>query len=235
MKVVRLRKRMRRLGPAVLLALAVSSAGPAAAYETKEVYAALGLKTRDVLSGTILEAKVLPGDAEQVVCVATYLTGKKEKAEAVNVRMGVFNNLGSGLVSVYERDFGSEEGGYVANGDLQLLDLDLDRINEIVVSFDSYKDPLIDQRLGEVIVHGDTGFEPAWRGPLEYDATKAARDVPLERRDRFTREIDYSNTLRTRGLTLFMNKKMIAVAGERLSQPRVVQETFPLRASAEPR
>jgi len=204
-----------------------------AAYETKEVYGALGLETSEVLSGTILEAKVLPGGAKQVICVATYLTGKKEKADAVNVRMAVFNNFGNGLVTVYARDFGSEQGGYVANGDLQLLDLDLDRVNEIVVSFDLYNDPLIDQRIGEVISYRDAGFDALWVGPMEYDATKAARSVPTERRDRFTREIDYSNTLRTRGVTLFMNKKMIAVAGENLAQPRVVQETFPLRASSD--
>ena len=205
------------------------------AYETKDVYQALGLKTTDVLAGTILEAKVLPGDSKQIVCVATYLTGKKEKADAVNVRLAVFNRFGDGLVTVYARDFGEEQGGYVANGDLQLMDLDLDKINEIVVSFDSFKDPLIEQRIGEVIVHDEAGFQPAWVGPLEYDATRAARGTPAERRDRFTREIDYSNTMRTRGLTLFMSKKMLAVAGERLAQPKVVQETFPLRASNQDR
>ena len=81
-----------------------------------------------------------------------------------------------------------QRGGYVANGDLQLMDLDLDKVNEIVVSFDSYKDPLIEQRLGEVIVRGESGFESVWTGPLEYDATKAARTVPPERRDRFKRD-----------------------------------------------
>jgi hypothetical protein len=199
------------------------------AYETKDVYDAMGLETADVLTGTILEAKVVPGRAKQVVCIATYFTGKKDKADAVDVRLGVFEAAGEGLVVVYERAYGAELGGHVANGDLQLVDLDLDRINEIVVSFDSYQDPLIEQRLGEVIVYDGSGFRPAWTGPLEYDATKAARTVAPERRDRFTREIDFANTLRTRGITLFMTKTVIAVAGERLPKPRTVQETFPLR------
>jgi len=205
------------------------------AYETKKVYDALGLKIADVLAGTILEARVLPGDAKQIICVATYLTGKKEKSTAVNVRLAVFNGVGDGLVTVYDRDFGAEQDGYVANGDLQLVDLDLDKINEIVVSYDSFEDPLIDQRIGEVIVYDEAGFQTAWSGPLEYDATRAARSVPPERRDRFTREIDYTNTMRTRGVTLFISKRMIAVAGERLPQPRVVQETFPLRTSTRDR
>ena len=37
--------------------------------------------------------------------------------------------------------------------------------------------------------------------------------------------------MRTRGVTLCMNKQMIAVAGERLPQPKTVVETFPLRGS----
>jgi len=205
------------------------------AYETKDVYGALGLKTTDVLTGTILEAKVLPGDAKQIVCVASYFTGKKEKSDAVNVRLAVFNAFGDGLVTVYARDFGKERGGYVANGDLQLMDLDLDHVNEIIVSFDSFEDPLIDQRIGEVILYEGDGFRSAWTGPLEYDATRAARSVSDERRDRFTREIDYADTMRTRGLTLFMTKKVLAVAGEALPQPKPVQETFPLRTAVRDR
>ena len=53
--------------------------------------------------------------------------------------------------------------------------------------------------------------------------------VPVERRDHFVRELDLVSTLRTRGVTLFFNKTMIAVAGERLVEPKVVEETFPLR------
>ena len=60
-------------------------------------------------------------------------------------------------------------------------------------------------------------------------AVGVARDVPKERRDRFTREFDWGGTIRTRGLTLFMSKKVIAVAGQRLDEPKLVQETFPLR------
>lgn len=221
----------RLVAPMVLTS--ILGAGPSAAYETEQVYKAMRLTTDDVLAGTILEARVQHGDRKQIVCIATYLTGKKEKADAVNVKLGVFDQLDGRLHEVYSRDFGAERGGYVANGDLQLLDLDLDRVNEIVVSYDSFKDPLIDQRLGEIIVNNDPGFESAWSGSLEYDATRAARTVPPERRDRFKREIDFANTLRTRGVTLFMNKTVIAVAGERLPEPRSVQETFPLRAPPE--
>ena len=213
------------------LALAVFLVAIAPAAAGKDVYQAMGLKTKDVLAGTIFESRVVPGKGEQVVCIATFMTGKQEKADAVNVRLAVFDRIGEGLVTVYARDYGAERGGHVANGDLQLLDLDRDGINEMIVSFDSFADPLIEQRLAEVILHDGTTFVAGWAGEVEYDATKAARNVPRERRDRFVREFDFGNTMRTRGVTLFFKKHMIAVAGQRLPEPRIIEETYPLRPS----
>jgi hypothetical protein len=202
---------------------------PVQADTSAEVYRAMGMKPADVLAGTVLTARVLPDGGKQVVSLTTYFTGAKEKENAVNVRLDVFRTGGNQLASIYTRDFGAENGGFVAEGDLQLVDLDRDGLAEIVVTFADYSDPLIDLRLGEVILHDERGFYTAWAHPVKYDATRAARSVPLERRDRFVRELDIVNTMRTRGVTLFFEKKMIAVAGERLAEPKVIQETFPLR------
>jgi len=196
---------------------------------TGRAYQAMGLKTKDVLTGTVLVSLVAPGESKQIVCLTTYLTGKKEKNDAVNVRLDVFNESSGKLVSIYSRDFGAEQGGFLGNGNLQLLDLDSDGRQEIIASFESFHDPLIKQRLAEVILYDDSGFRTAWSGPVEYDATRAARDVPRERRDRFEREFDFARTLRSRGSTLFIQKTMVAVAGEPLASPKTVQETFPLR------
>ena len=205
---------------------------PGRADNSRAAYEAMGIQPADVLSGTVLVAKVLPGSAhKQVVTVTTYLTGKRANHEAVNVRLDVFRHAAGELVRVYGRDFGEELGGLVGKGELQLVDLDLDGVNEIIVSYESFLDRLIEQRLGEVIFNRDGVFRTAWSGALDYDATRAARDVPRERRDRFHREFDFRNTMRTRGVTLFMKKHMIAVAGERLPQPKIVEETFPLRES----
>jgi hypothetical protein len=198
-----------------------------------DVYRALGLKPKQVLAGTILNSRVTPGRGKQVVCVATHFTGKKGKSEAVNIKLGVFNRAGDSLTPIYQRDFGAERGADLDRGNLELLDLDGDGINEIIVTFDSYEDPLIDQNLAEVILYDESGFRTAWSGPMYYDATKAARNVPRERRDRFQREIDLAGTLKTRGVTLFLKKKVIAIAGERLAEPKIVQETFPLRPAPE--
>jgi hypothetical protein len=211
------------------LVLLLMGPGPAAASSGTQVYQALGIEVKDVLAGTVLNARVLPGEEKQIACVVTYFTGKREKSDAVNVRLALFGRSGDSLVPLYSRDLGSEQGGYVANGDLQLLDLDRNGTSEIVVCYDRFKEPLIDQRVCEVIVYEESKFRTAWAGPIEYDATRAARDVPPERRDRFVREFDWPNTLRTKGLTLFMTKKVIAVAGERLPEPKIVDETFPLR------
>jgi hypothetical protein len=219
-----------------VLALLLLSLGPLVvrADTAADAYSAMGIRPGDVLTGTVLTAKVIPGPDKQVVAVTTYLTGSRDRDDAVTVRLDVFRREGEQLRSVYGLDLGEESGGPVGEGELQLIDLDLDGVSEIIVSYRSFADPLIEQRLGKVLLFEEPGFRAAWSGPLEYDATKAARNVPRERRDRFRRELDFASTLGTRGRTLFIDKQMIAVAGERLDQPKVVQETFPLRAADAP-
>lgn len=194
-----------------------------------EVYAAMGIDKGKVISATQTISRVLPGDDKQVVCLVAYFTGKTEKTAAIKLRLAVLDRSDGKYTMVWEQDFSAKYGGNVGEGNLELLDLDRDGQNEIVVSFDLFSDPLIRQRLGEVIVWDEDRFKTGWSGLFEYDATKAVRDVPVERRDHFIRELDMISTMRTRGVTLFFNKTMIAVAGERLSEPKVVEETFPLR------
>jgi hypothetical protein len=225
---------VRCLRYAALAAALLAARAPARADAAAEVYAAMGLKARDVMTGSVVGARVLPGDAKQVVALVTYFTGKKDEANAVDVRLEVYRKDGDALVSAYSRDYGRENGGFVGRGEIELVDLDGDGVSEIVVSYDQLGSPLVQRRAGEVIVHDPAGFRVAWSGDLEYDATRAARDVPQERRDRFVRTLDPAATIRTKGITLFMTKKMIAVAGERLPEPKSVRETFTLRAPREP-
>ena len=218
----------RPLAVFALLALLPISAG-ARAQTAADVYEAIDLKVKDVLSGTSLGAKVLPGADKQLVSLTTYMTGKQDRSNAVNVRLDVLQPTSKGLEIVYTRDFGSEQGGFVGEGNLELFDLDMDGTSEIIVSYRSYADPGIEQQIGEVIVHEEGKFRTAWTGPLTYDATGASGDIPVERRDHFVREVDLAGTLRTRGVTLFITKRVVAVAGESLPEPKTVRETFPLR------
>jgi len=206
----------------------VLSAHPASA--DIEAYAVMGIDKGKVISATQTSARVLPGDDKQLVCLVAYLSGKKERNDAVKLRLAVLEGSDGKYTLVWEQDFSTKYGGYVGEGNLELLDLDRDGQSEIIVTFDLFSEPLIRQRLGEVIVwEEEGGFATGWSGRFEYDATKAVRDVPVERRDHFIRELDLISTLRTRGVTLFFDKTMISVAGERLAEPKVVEETFPLR------
>jgi hypothetical protein len=219
-----MKTRARHVVTAAVLVLAVASVR---ADTAADAYKAMGIRPADVLTGTVLAAKVVPGPDKQVVAVTSYFTGRQEADGAVNVRLDVFHRRGEALVSIYTRDFGAERGGRVGNGNLEIVDLDGDGLSDIVVSYESYAEPLIEQRLGEVIVHGPSGFRTAWTGPFEYDSTRAARGVPAERRDRYSREIDIARTRGEHGRTLHFTKEVVAVAGERLAEPKLVQESFP--------
>lgn len=213
----------------VLAALAALAALPAAADTAADVYAAMGIKAASVMNSSVVESRVLPGDSKQIVAVVTYLTGKKDEAGALDVRLEIYRREAGALVSIFGRDVGKENGGFVGRGELSLLDLDGDGVNEIGLYYDDLKNRLVTERRLEVIVHENSAYRIAWSGAVEYDATKAVRDVPQDRRDRYLRQLDFANTRRTKGLTLFMTKTMISVAGERLPQPRQIQETFPLK------
>ena len=219
----------RRVG-AVVIALAALVPPPALADAASDVYAAMGVKPGSVMNSSIVTSRVLPGPDKQTVAVVTYLTGKKEEASALNVRLDVYGTQAGKLVSLFSRDVGKGNGGFVGRGEIALLDLDGDGVNEIGLYYDNLKTALVTERVLEVIVHDDSGFRVAWSGSVEYDATRAVREIPQDRRDRFLRKLDFQSTRRTKGLTLFMTKEVIAVAGERLPQPKKVQEAFPLKA-----
>lgn len=218
---------------AAALALLPGTPGLAREASAFDVYRAMGIPQKSVISASVLSAKVLPGTDEQTVAMVTYFTGKKNEAEGVNVRLEVFQGDAANLESVYARNFGAESGGYVTRGEIQLFDLDRDGNQEIIPSWDDVENTLVDVRRGEVLLYEEGEFRVGWSGEMRFDATRDARTTPPERRDRFTREIDLANTLRTRGITLFFEKTVTAVAGERLEPAKVVQETFPLRQPAE--
>ena len=215
-----------RLGAALLLAFAATSAR---ADSAAQVYKQLGIKVGNVMNSSVLTARVLPGDAKQVVSVITYLTGKKDETAALGVRLDIFRSEGENLVPIYSLDASQENGGSVGRGEIALLDLDGDGVNEIGFYYDNLKNSLIQDRRLDVLLYDGTSYRVAWSGSISYDATKAVRDIPVERRDRYMRKLDFANTRRTKGLTLFLTKEMISVAGERLPQPKQVQETFPLK------
>jgi len=211
---------------AVLLAVSAAAAG-AAEPGGAAAYAAMGIKPGDVLNSTVVTTSVLPGGDKQVVALVSYLTGKKDEANAVNVRLEVFRRDGEKLVPAYSRDFGKENGGLVGRGELELVDLDGNEVKELFLSYDDFRDKLITQRKGEVLTADRGSFRIVWSGEVEYDATRAAREVPQGRRDRFARTLDPAASLKTKGQSIVFQKKTTAVAGERLAEPQKARESFP--------
>lgn len=200
-----------------------------------DVYKDLRINPSAVLNGTILQSKVLPGAEKQVVALVTYLTGDKGEAEAVGILLVVYRKDDKGaLTSLYARDYVAENAGFVGRGEIEILDLDKDGVGEMFVTWDNVKDKLIQERRGEILLHEGAGFRPGWSGAVEYDATKAVKDVTADRRDRFSRKLDAAATMKTRGVTVFFKKKTIVVAGERLPEPKETVETFPLRRLPDP-
>lgn len=222
----------RPITASVVLVLAATVASADTAFD---VYKDLRIKPSDVLNGTIVQSKVLPGSEKQVVALVTYLTGDKGEAEAVGVLLVVYRKDDKGaLTSLYARDYGAENGGFVGRGEIEIIDLDKDGVGEMFVTWDNVKDKLIQERRGEILLHERSGFRSGWTGAVEYDATKAIKDVAAERRDRFVRKIDVTATMKTRGVTVFFKKTTVAVAGERLQPPKESVETFPLRQLPDP-
>jgi len=210
-------------------AVALAIVSLARADTATDVYKQIGVKVKDVMNSSVATARVYPGDAKQVVAVVTYLTGKKDEANALGVRLDVLRNDGGKLVPLYTLDAAKENGGYVGRGEVAILDLDGDGVSEIGLYYDNLKNDLIQDRRLDILMYDGTGFRVAWTGSVSYDATKAVRDVPVERRDRYLRKLDFASTRKTKGVTLFMTKTVIAVAGSRLPQAKQIQETFPLK------
>ena len=220
---------MKAVAGLAVIALVVLPVSGARADTAADVYKQMGIKVKDVMNSSVATARVLPGDAKQVVAVVTYLTGRKDEANALGIRLDVYRAEGQKLVPLYSLDASKENGGYVGRGEVAILDLDGDGVSEIGLYYDNLKNDLIQDRRLDVLIFDGTSFRLAWTGSVSYDATKAVRDVPLERRDRYLRKLDFANTRRTKGITLFMTKTVIAVAGSRLPQAKQIQETFPLK------
>ena len=214
---------MRAFLRAAAASLIVLSASRVRADSATEVYKQMGIAVKDVMNSSIATARVIPGEPKQVVAVITYLTGKRDGSNALGVRLDVYRSEGEKLVPLFTRDAAKENGGFVGRGEVAILDLDGDGVNEIGLYYDNLKNDLIQDRRLDIFVFEGSTFRLAWSGSSSYDATKAVRDVPLERRDRYIRKLDFANTRRTKGITLFMTKSMIAVAGERLPQPKQIQ------------
>src|SRR5262245_15861309 len=127
----RARSRKRATALASVFAAVALLAAPAGADTASEVFKKMGIKVGDVMNSSVLTGRILPGEDKQTVAVVTYLTGKKDEAGALGVRLEAYRGQGESLTPIYTRDVGKENGGYVGRGEIALVDLDGDGVNEI--------------------------------------------------------------------------------------------------------
>lgn len=183
---------------------------------------------RNVLSRTTLKSDVTDAPGKETVVLTEFLTGKSEEADAIDVILTVYENRQEGAVPTWGRDYLKEWGGPLAGGELSLVDLDGDGRNEIMVSMHHGDDPGRVNVEAEILWAVGGSFVRAWNGPIRVDTSGA--DLPVERRERYTREIDFDRTTRTRGGMIFFNKKISMTAGVQIEPASVIGESFPLRA-----
>jgi hypothetical protein len=187
----------------------------------------LSVEIRWVISRTLLSAD-LDGDGvqEQVVLV-NRLTGKREKAAAMDVLLGIYRGSGDEARLLWSRSILQATGGPCHGGEVTLADLEGNGPPELLLSYSVTMDPARYQRRGELFRWEDGTVRMVWQGVLALDTSRDEGTPPAER-TRFERELDLSRTLASRGRTLFLSKRIHVAAGVELPTPRTIEESAPL-------
>ena len=184
-----------------------------------------------VLGQTVMQSDILALPGKETVVLTEFLTGLKGERDSVNVVLDVYPGGGAkDAAPVATRDYLKEKGGPVAGGELVLVDLDWDGTNEVLVSFHHSETAGSVSVLMDVLHEAGEGLKTIWSGPVRVDNSTASSTAPASERERFSREIDYKKTGRTRGGMIVFQKKVFVAAGVPLQPPVVVEESFPLAA-----
>jgi hypothetical protein len=87
----------------------------------------------------------------------------------------------------------------------------------------------------DVLHQSGGGLKTVWTGPVRVDTSaappKGASALPEDERERFSREIDFKKTGKTRGGMIVFRKKVFVAAGVPLQPPGEVEEALPLAAA----
>jgi len=129
---------------------------------------------------------------------------------------------------LWTRDYAASLGGFVAGGELALLDLDGDGRNEIVVQFHHHDEPGAVRVVGEILRESGGRFAIAWSGLMRLDTTGPDSVLQGPQRERFTRQVDVERTARTHGGMVVFKKKVWVAAGMPIDPPQTIEESFPL-------
>ncbi len=165
------------------------------------------------------------GLAETLVIVTAILR-ETDPAKGTEVIVGVIDGSEppeKGKL-LWSRQIRAATGMPAHGGDLQAVDLDGDRKNEIVLTWDRSLTAEKTDRWGEIWVF-DSLAAPrrVWEGQWELD-TRRDPKTDVGAREFMKRSIDFGQTRRAAGRAIVFSKSIGMTAGRALNPPRVVAE-----------
>ena len=165
------------------------------------------------------------GVAETLVIV-TAITREKDPAKGTEVIVGVIAGkvpADKGAL-LWSRHLVAVTGRPAHGGDLQALDIDGDRRNELILTWDRSLSAEKVDRWGEVWVFDDLARpRRVWEGQWELD-TRKDPETPVGSREFMKRSIDYGATRKAAGRAIVFSKSYGMTAGRALNPPRLVAE-----------
>lgn len=165
------------------------------------------------------------GVAESLVIVTAILR-ETDPAKGTEVIVGVID--GKEPVEkarlLWSRQVRAATGAPAHGGDLQAVDLDGDRKNELILTWDRSLTAEKTDRWGEIWVFDSlTAPRRAWEGQWELD-TRRDPKTDLGAREFMKRGVDFGQTRRAAGRAIVFSKSIGMAAGRALNPPRVVAE-----------
>jgi hypothetical protein len=169
----------------------------------------------------------LDGDGgPETLVIVTAMTREKDPAKGTEVIVGVIEGkvpAEKGAL-LWTRHLVAATGRPAHGGDLQAADIDGDRRNELILTWDRSLTAETVDRWGEIWVFDDLSHpRKVWEGQWELD-TRKDPETPVGSREFMKRSIDYGATRKAAGRAIVFSKSYGMTAGRALNPPRLVAE-----------
>lgn len=169
----------------------------------------------------------LDGDGRpETLVIVTAITSERDPAKGTEVIVGVIEGkvpADKGAL-LWTRHLAAATGRPAHGGDLQAADVDGDRRNELVLTWDRSLTAEKLDRWAEIWVFDDLSRpRKVWEGQWELD-TRKDPETPVASREFVKRSIDYGATRQAAGRAIVFTKSYGMSAGRALNPPRSVAE-----------